>query len=105
MAKSKDIDTSTNASQREMLVSQCIVCDVDVNFHIEVRYGPRNWKAVATVFKECIREDRGDYNEMKMKDLISGMQDGMQLIWQTLEEKEIEDRSWTSQKKRLCQRR
>jgi hypothetical protein len=36
-AKSKDIDTSTNASWRKMLVSQHSVRDVDVSFHIEVR--------------------------------------------------------------------
>jgi hypothetical protein len=39
------------------------------------------------VFKECIREDRGYADKVKMKDLISGMQDGMELIWQILEER------------------
>jgi hypothetical protein len=67
-AKSKDIDTSTNALWRKMLVSQHSVRDVDVNFHIEVQCSPRNWKSVAIVFRECIREDRDDNDELKMED-------------------------------------
>jgi hypothetical protein len=93
MAKTKGIDTSTNASWREMFISQHITRDVDVHFYIDVRYGARNFLPVANLFTECIRANRDDDDDddVKMKDLISGMQNGMGLIWQALEKMKIED--------------
>jgi hypothetical protein len=87
-AKADDIDVPMNESWREMLLSQHFIQNVGIKLDIDIRYGARDFRSLGHVLYDCIYEgcEDNDDADIRMKDLVSGMQEGLVLIWQALKE-------------------
>jgi hypothetical protein len=91
-AKAHNIDVPMNELWRRMFLSQHCIHKVGIKLDIDIRYGARNFRSIGHVSRECFHEGpKGANNdEVKMQDLVGGMQEGLVLIWQALKEEGLE---------------